>query len=163
MWRHVTGVPLARVPDSVSAGGFPALNLITNPRNVGFTTGHYLVLLQHWSRLGWVHMSRVGKACMWTPQWGNILALPTPVYDPRHERSYEGDTGTWGTGLPVTRPTKQSKTPTSSPSTPVMVAEAAEPPEAPSATTDFRSAMAAVQVLGSTSMCVCPPSSSVNI
>ena len=26
--------------------GLPALNLLRDPRNVGFTTGHYLVLLQ---------------------------------------------------------------------------------------------------------------------
>ena len=61
---------------------------------MGFTTGHYIVLLQHSSRLGWVHLWRVGKACMWTPRWGNILTLQTPVYDLRHERSYEGDTAT---------------------------------------------------------------------
>ena len=91
---------------------------------------------------------------MWTPQWRNILALPTPVYDPRHERSYEGGTGTWGMGLSATRPTKPSKAPaTSSPSTLLGVAKAAEPPEAPSRTTHFRSAMVAVQALGNALMC----------
>ena len=45
MWRRVTGAPLAAVPDSVIAGGLPALNLLRDPRNVGFTTGHYFALL----------------------------------------------------------------------------------------------------------------------
>ena len=130
MWRPVTSAPLAPMPDSVRARGLPALNLLRDPHKVGFTTGHYVVLLQHSSRLGWVHLWHVGKACMWTPWWGNILTLQTPVYDLRHNRSYEVDTGTRGMGLSVTRPTKPTKTPTSSPSTPVGVAEAAEPLEA---------------------------------
>ena len=107
LWRPIIGGPLAPRPDGVSAGGLPALNFLIDPRNVGFTTGHYLVLLQQWSRLGWVHLWRVGKARMWTPQWQNILALPTPVYDPRHDRWYEGDTGTRGMGLSLTRPTSR--------------------------------------------------------
>ena len=52
------------------------------------------------------------------------------------------------------RPTKPSKTPaTSSPLTQVRVAKVAEPLEAPSATTHFGSAMAAVQGLDNASMC----------
>ena len=34
---------------------------------------HYLVLLQHWCRLRWVHLCHVGNPCMWTPQRGNTL------------------------------------------------------------------------------------------
>ena len=147
MWRPVIGAPLAPLPNPVNARGLPALNMLRDPRNVGFPTGQYLVLLQHWSRLGWVHLWHMGKACMWTPRWGNILTLPTPVYYPSHERSYAGDTGTRGTGLSVTKPAKPSKAPaTSSPSTPVGVVEAAELMGALSAATHFRSAMAAVQL-----------------
>ena len=47
MWRLTMGAPLARVPNSVNARGLLALNLLRGPRNDGFTTGHYLVVLQH--------------------------------------------------------------------------------------------------------------------
>ena len=134
-------------------GGLLALNLLREPRKVGFTMGHYRVLLHHWSRLGWVHMWSVGKACMWLPRWGNILTLPAPVNNPRHERSYDGDMEMRGTVLSVTRPTKPTKTLTSSPSTPMGVAEAAEPLYDPLATTHFRSVAAAVQALGSALLC----------
>ena len=151
MWRPATGAPLAPVSDSVNAGGLPALNFLREPCNVGFIRGHYLV--QHRSRLRWVHLWRVGKACMSTPQWGNILTLRTPVYNPRHARSYKGDTGTRGTGLSMTWPTRATKTSTSTPSTPVGVAEATELLEVPSATTHFGSAMPALQALDNAAMC----------
>ena len=47
MWRPVTYAPLEPLPNNVTDGGVLVLNSVRDPRNVGFTTGHYLVLLQH--------------------------------------------------------------------------------------------------------------------
>ena len=47
VWKPHPGAPLAPMPEAISAGAFPALNLLFDPRGVRFGTPHYLVLPHH--------------------------------------------------------------------------------------------------------------------
>ena len=78
------------MPEGISVGALPALNLLFDPRGVRFGTPHYLVLLQHWAQLGWVRQRRQGKAVAFGADWATVLALPRPIYDPGCQPSYEG-------------------------------------------------------------------------
>ena len=49
VWKPLPDAPLAPMPEAITAGALPALNLLFNPRGVRFATFHYLVLLQHWA------------------------------------------------------------------------------------------------------------------
>ena len=117
----------------------PALNLLGDPRDVRCQTGHYLVLLQHWFCLKWVQLWRVGKAYMFTPHLGNILA-PGASVQPQAEESYEGDTRTRGIGLRVAHPKAPTKIATTGALQPAVGAAevAAGAAEAPSAATHFK-------------------------
>ena len=75
------------MPESISAGSLPALNLLFDPRAIRFGTPHYQVLLQHWAQLGWVKQWRQGKAVVFGVDWGTVLALPRPIYDPECQPS----------------------------------------------------------------------------
>ena len=147
------GTAVAPMPERVRGGSLQALNLLGNVGDVRFETGHYIVLLQHSSRLGWVQMWRVGKASNFTPHWGDILALPVPVYNPQAQLLYESGTRMLGTGLCVVHP----KTPTKIAATGATqgatgAAEVVtEPAGAPTAGNHFKQAMAAVQI-GASSM-----------
>ena len=52
VWKPLPRAPLAPLPEAISAGALPALNLLFDPRGVRFGTLHYQVLLQHWAQLG---------------------------------------------------------------------------------------------------------------
>ena len=90
VWKPLPGAPLAPMPEAISVGALPALNLLFDPRGVLFGTPHYLVLLQHRAQLGWVRQWRQGKAVAFGVDWATVLALPCPIYDPGCEPSYEG-------------------------------------------------------------------------
>ena len=75
--------PLAPMPEAISVGALPALNLLYDPRGVRFGTPHWLVLLQHWAQLGLVRQWRQGKAVAFGVDWATVLAQPRPVYQPR--------------------------------------------------------------------------------
>ena len=45
--KPLPGAPLAPMPEAITVGALPALNLLFDPRGVRFGTPHYLVLLQH--------------------------------------------------------------------------------------------------------------------
>ena len=47
VWKPLPGAPLAPMPESISVGNLPALNLLFDPRAVRSGTPHYRVLLQH--------------------------------------------------------------------------------------------------------------------
>ena len=70
------------MPEAISAGALPALNLRFDPRGVRFATPQYLVLREHWAQLGWVRQWRQGKAVAFGVDWATVLALPRPIYDP---------------------------------------------------------------------------------
>ena len=78
------------MPETTSVGSLPASNLLFDPRAIRFQTAHYQVLLQHWTQLGWVKQWRQGKAVVFGVDWGTVLALPRPIYDPGCHPSYEG-------------------------------------------------------------------------
>ena len=78
------------MPETTSVGSLPALNLLFDPRAIRFQTAHYQVLLQQWTQLGWVKQWRQGKAVVFRVDWGTVLALPRPIYDPGCQPSYEG-------------------------------------------------------------------------
>ena len=82
VYKPLLGAPLAPMPEAISAGALPALNLLFDPRGVRFGTPHYLVLLQHWAQLGWVRQWRQGKAVAFGVDWATVLALPRPFYNP---------------------------------------------------------------------------------
>ena len=90
VWKPLPGARLAPMPEAISVGALPALNLLFNPRGVRFGTPHYLVLLQHWAQLGWVRQWRQGKAVAFGVDWATVLAVPRPIYDPGCQPSYEG-------------------------------------------------------------------------
>ena len=90
VWKPLPGAPLAPLPEAISAGAWPALNLLFDPRGVRFGTPHDLVLLQHWAQLGWVTQWRRGKAVAFGVDRATHLALPRPIYDPGCQPSYEG-------------------------------------------------------------------------
>ena len=71
------------MPETTSVGILPALNLLFYPRAIRFQTAHYQVLLQHWTQLGWVKQWRQGIAVVFGVDWGTVVALPRPIYDPR--------------------------------------------------------------------------------
>ena len=78
------------MPEAISAGALPALNLLFDPRGVRFGTPHYLVLLQHWAQLGLVRQRRKGEAVACGVDWATVLARPRPIYDQGCQPSYEG-------------------------------------------------------------------------
>ena len=59
-WQQLPGGPMCPLGEKASLGSLGALNVLSDPRGVGFGTGHYLVCLQHWVALGWCQ--RWGKA-----------------------------------------------------------------------------------------------------
>ena len=71
--------PPCPMPEAISVGALPALNLLFDPRGVRFGTPHYLVLLQHKAQLGWVRQWRQGKAVAFGVDWATVLALPRPI------------------------------------------------------------------------------------
>ena len=148
--------PLAPMPQAISAGALPALNLLFDPRSVRFGTPHYLVLLQHWAQLGWVRQWRQGKAVAFGVDWATVLALPRPIYDPGCQPSYEGL-------VPQSRAVKSATAAATAATPGAQAAPMASarapvaPMEAPSAAALFREAMGAVQaggVNGSFEVCV---------
>ena len=62
VWKPHTDAPLAPMPEAISAGPLPALNLLYDPRGVRLGTPHWLVLQQQWAQLGWVRQWGQGKA-----------------------------------------------------------------------------------------------------
>ena len=146
------------MPEAISVGALPALNLLFDPRGVRFGTPHYLVLLQHWAQLGCVRQWRQGKALAFGVDWATVLALPRPIYDPGCQPSYEGL-------VPQSRAVKSATAaataakpgaqaaPMASAGAPVALVEA------PSAAALFREDMGAVQaggVNGSFEVCCLP-------
>ena len=89
VWKPLLGALLAPMPEAISAGSLPTLNLLFDPRTVRFGTPHYQVLLQHFAQLGWVKQWRQGKAVVFGVDWATQLALPRPIYDPGCQPSYE--------------------------------------------------------------------------
>ena len=132
------------MPEAISAGALPALNLLFDPRGVCFRTPHYLVLLQQWAQLGWVRQWRPGKAVACGVDWATVLALPQPIYDPGCQPSYEGlvpqsrAVKAASVAANVAKPAAQA----------ARMASAGAPVEAPSAASLFREAMGAVQAGG---------------
>ena len=139
--------PLAPMPEAISVGALPALNLLYDPRGVLFGTPHWLVLLQHWGQLGWVRQWRQGKAVAFGVDWATVLAHPRPVYDPGCQPSYEGL-------VPQSRAAKAAPTAATTAKPGAQAAPMASaaapvaPVEAPSAAALFREAMGAVQAGG---------------
>ena len=82
VWKPLRGATLAPVPEAISVGALPALNLLFDPRGVRFGTPHYLVLLQHWAQLRLVRQWRQGKAVAFGADWATVVALPRPIYTP---------------------------------------------------------------------------------
>ena len=136
--------PLAPMPEATSVGSLPALNLLYDPRAVRFGTAHYQVLLQHWTRLGWVKQWWQGKAVVFGVDWGTVLGLPRPIYDPGCQPSYEGLIPSSRTAkaaavaVNVAKPAAQS----------APTASAGAPEVAPTAASHLRDAMGAVQAAG---------------
>ena len=146
------------MPEAISVGALPALNLLFDPRGVRFGTPHYLVLLQHWAQLGWVRQWRQGKAVAFGVNWATVLALPRPIYDPGCQPSYEGL-------VPQSRAVKSATAAATAAKPGAQAAPMASagapvaPVEAPSASALFREAMGAVQaggVNGSFEVCCLP-------
>ena len=52
---------MSPLPERFSSGSLGALNVLADPRGVGFGTGHVLVCLQHWVALGWCQQWRQGQ------------------------------------------------------------------------------------------------------
>ena len=119
----------------------PALNLLVDPRTVGFGTPHCEVLLQHWAQLGWVKQWRQEKAVVFGVDWATVLALPRPIYNAGYQPSYEGlipnsrSVKSASVAANVAKPAAQS----------APMASAGAPIEAPSAASHFRDAMGALQ------------------
>ena len=90
VWKPLPSTPLAPMPESISAGSLPALQLLFDPRAVRFGTRHYHVVLQHFAQLGRFKQWRQGKAVVFPVDWATVLALPRPIYDPGCQASYEG-------------------------------------------------------------------------
>ena len=147
VWKPHPGAPLAPMPEAISVGALPALNLLYDPRGVRFGTPHWLVLLQHWAKLGWVRQWRQGKAVAFGVDWATVLAQPRPVYDPGCQPSYEGL-------VPQSRAAKAATTAATAVKPGAQAAPMASaaaplaPVEAPSAAALFREAMGAVQAGG---------------
>ena len=125
-------------------GSLAALNLLYDPRAVCFGTAHYQVLLQHWTQLGWVKKWQPGKAVVFGVNWGTVLALPRPIYDPGCQPSYEGlipgsrTAKAAAVAANVAKPAAQS----------APTASAGAPEVAPTAASHFRDAMGAVEAAG---------------
>ena len=144
VWKPLLGAPLAPMPEAISAGALPALNLLFDPRGVRFGTPHYLVLLQHSAQLGWVRQWRQGKAVAFGVDWATVLALARPICDPGCPPSYEGlvprsrAVKSATTAATAAKPGAQAA-PMASAGAPVALVEP------PSAAALFREAMGAVQ------------------
>ena len=147
VWKQLPGAPLAPMPEAISVGALPAMNLLFHPRGVRFGTPHYLVLLQHWAQLGWVRQRRQGKVVAFGVDWATVLALPRPIYDPGCQFSYEGL-------VPQSRAVKAAAVAATAAKPGAHVAPMASagapvaPVEAASAASLFREAMGAVQAGG---------------
>ena len=144
VWKPLPGSPLAPMPEATSVGSLPALNLLYDPRAVHFGTAHCQVLLQHWTQLAWVKQWRQGKAVVFGVDWGTILALPRPIYDPGCQPSYQGlipgsrTAKAAAVAANVAKPAAQS----------APTASAGAPEVAPTVASHFRDAMGAVQAAG---------------
>ena len=67
-------VPLpVPMPENISAGSLPALNLLFDPRGLRFGVPHYQVLLQHWAQLGWVKHKGVRPPNRWRRWQGKFV------------------------------------------------------------------------------------------
>ena len=146
------------MPQAITVGALPALNLLFDPHGVRFGTPHYLVLLQHWAQVGWVRQWRQGKAVAFGVDWATVLALPRPIYDPGCQPSYEGlvpQSSAVNTATAAATAAKPGAQAARMASAGALVA----PVEAPSAAALFREAMGAVRaggVNGSFDVCCLP-------
>ena len=131
------------MPETTSVRSLRALNLLFDPRAIGFQTAHYRVLLQHWTQLGCVKQWRQGKAIEFGVDWGAVLDLPRPIYHPGCQPSYEGlivnprSPKAASVAANVAKPAAQW-----APKTSVRA-----PITAPTAASKFRDAMGAVQAV----------------
>ena len=146
--RPVPGEPLSLVPEGIIVTSLSSLNLCGDPRGVWFGTAHFHVALQHWVTLGWCRQWRQGKGVHFAVQWTVVLPPPPPpprpVYDPAAQHQYEGSGGgTWNTATAFAEAAVPAA---AAPPAPADVM--ADPVEAPTASTHFRTAMAAVWVQG---------------
>ena len=141
--KPLPGAPLAPMPEAISVGALPALNLLFDPRGVRFGAPHYLVLLRHWAQLGWVGKWRQGKPVALRVDWAIVPALPRPINDPGCQPSYEGL-------VPQSRAVKvaavaaNTAKPAAQAAPMVSAGAPVGPMEAPSAASLFREAMGAV-------------------
>ena len=143
-WQPVPGSPMSPLPERISLGSLGALILLSNPRGVGFGTGHYLVCLQHRVALGWRQQWRQGKTVQFAPVWSALLSLPTPPYDPAAQHTYEGLVP----GLRTTRGwAAVTRTPPPAANT-APTTNAADPVEAPCPAPSFKQAMGVLHALG---------------
>ena len=156
--KPLPGAPFAPMPEAISAGALPALNLLFDPCGVRFGTPHYLVLLQHWAQLGWVKQWRQAKAVAFGVDWATVLALPRPIYDPGCQSSYESL-------VPQSRAVKLATAAATAAKLGAQAAPMASagapvaPMEAPNASALFLEAMGVVQpgeVNGSFEVCCLP-------
>ena len=144
VWKPLPSAPLVPMPENISVGSLPALNLLFDPRAVRFGTPHYQVLLQHWAQLGWVKQWRHGKAVVFGVDSATVLAPPRPIYDPGCQPSYEGliphsrTVKAASVAANVAKPAAQS----------APMANAGAPVKAPSAASLFREAMGAMRAGG---------------
>ena len=132
------------MPQAMSVGSLPALHLLYDPRAVRFGTAHYKVMQQHRTQLGWVKQWRQGKAVVFTVDWGTVVALPRPIYDPGCQPSYEGLIPGSRTAKTAAVPANVAKPAAQSAPT----ANAGAPEEASTAASHFRDAMGAIQAAG---------------
>ena len=75
------------------------------------------------------------------PVWSAMLSLPTPLYDPAAQHTYQGL-------VPVSRTTRGLAAVTPTPPLAANTANAADPMEAPSPASSFMQAMAVLHALG---------------
>ena len=144
-------VPLARscmcsIGEQVAVGSLTSLNILSDPRGANFWVGTLFGVPSHWVRLGWVKRWRVKKATWWSVNWTTVLAQgPVMVYNPAAEHTYEGP-------LPDARGTKVHARGANPAIAKISGKKAAdgkkEAVEAPSAATNFRTSMAAMQAQG---------------
>ena len=141
------------MPQGISVGSLSSLNLCGDTRGVRFGTAHFHVALHHWVTVGWCRQWRQGKGVHFAVQWTAALAPPSPVYDP----AAQPIRGVGGQRAEHCHHIGQGGRPCRTPPPPPAPADVmADPVEAPTASTHFRTAMAAVQAQGApTSFEVC--------
>ena len=160
VWKPLPGAALAPMPEATSVGRLPALNLLFDPCAISGrrNTRCYYSTRPSWAgsssggkarpscsgstgAVSWVKHWRQGKAVVFRVDWGTVLALPRPIYDPGCHSSYEGlipnsrTAKAASVAANVAKPAAQSA-PTASVGAPI---------EAPTAASHFRDAMGAVQ------------------